>query len=73
MRRRHAAIRIGVLLATVALASACTSQQMYGAGQGWQRNQCNRMPDADERQQCLARADATYEDYARRTGAAKAP
>jgi hypothetical protein len=68
--KRHLVIAC-IGLAT--LAAGCTSEQLYGTGQNWQRNQCNRMPDGDERRQCLARADTSYDDYAKRSGAAKSP
>jgi hypothetical protein len=63
----------GGLLVLAVLAGGCTSEQMYGTGQNWQRNQCNRMPDGDERRECMARADVWYDDYAKRVGVAKAP
>jgi hypothetical protein len=68
---KHHLVIAGIIFA--ALAAGCTSEQLYGTGKNWQRNQCNRMPDGDERQQCLRRADASYDDYAKRGGVAKAP
>lgn len=43
--------------------AACSSQQMYASGQGYQRNQCERLPDMAERQRCLEKANMSYEEY----------
>jgi hypothetical protein len=45
--------------------SACSSQQAYGSGQAWQRNECNKINDTQERSRCLAGANTSYEDYRR--------
>jgi hypothetical protein len=55
------------LLIVLGAASACTSQQMYASGQGYQRNQCERLPDMGERQRCLEKANVSYEEYKRET------
>lgn len=49
--------------------SACTSQQMYESGKGYQRNQCERLPDMGERQRCLEKASMSYEEYRKETKA----
>ncbi len=51
---------------------ACTSQQVYGAGQTWQRNECNRIPDTAERSRCLKSAATSYEEYRQQKSAAGA-
>ncbi len=43
--------------------AACTSQQAYGVGQAWQRNQCFMITDAEERSRCLESANTSYEQY----------
>ncbi|HJV80324.1 MULTISPECIES: hypothetical protein [Oxalobacteraceae] len=58
------------VLATVSL-SACSSQQLYGAGQGWQRLECNKINDAAERSRCMASTSGSYEDYKRQSDAVK--
>ncbi len=58
-----------VVLATSSL-SACSSQQLYSSGQAWQRNECNKIADAAERNRCMAGSNTSYEDYQRRTQAA---
>jgi hypothetical protein len=60
----------GTTAGTVALAAwlalaGCTSQQMYAAGQGWQRTECSRMPDGADRDRCLANAERSYDAYRR--------
>jgi hypothetical protein len=49
--------------------SGCSSQQMYASGQGYQRNQCERLPDMGERQRCLEKANMSYEEYKKETRA----
>ena len=41
---------MSALIALVAV--ACSSQQLFAVGQGWQRQECNRVQDAQERQRC---------------------
>jgi hypothetical protein len=58
-------------LGTSLFLSACSSQQLYNAGQAWQQNQCNKMEDATERNRCMASAKTSYDDYQREAEAAK--
>jgi hypothetical protein len=57
--------------ATLTVASGCTWQQAYSAGQGWQRNACNRLVEQVERERCLSNFNMSYEDYRRQTDGAK--
>ena len=61
------------LVAIVALSSmqACSSQQVYGAGQAWQHRECNKIQDTQDRSRCMASSSASYEDYRRQAEAAK--
>jgi hypothetical protein len=68
---RHAAA-YALALALGAALSGCTSQQMYAAGQGWQRTECSRMPDGTDRDRCLANAERSYDAYQRSRGDAAA-
>lgn len=55
-------------VALVALClSACTTEQAYNAAQGWQQNQCNKIPDKTEFDRCMNRASTSYESYKRQT------
>ena len=54
-----------VLLSAPCL-SSCSSQQMYGMGQAWQRNECYRIVDAQEHGRCMASTSMSYEEYKRR-------
>jgi len=49
--------------------SACTADQIYGMGQGWQRNQCTKLPDKTEVDRCMDRADGSYDSYKRQAEA----
>ncbi len=56
-----------LLLAAMLIGAACgcSNQQAYSAGQGWQRNACNRLPDAAAQARCLERAEVPYDAYQR--------
>jgi hypothetical protein len=60
-------------LALSLAATGCTWQTAYNAGQQWQRNACNRLPDSLERERCLRSADLTYDDYRNRVDAKTKP
>jgi hypothetical protein len=62
---------IGAAAAIMSVASGCTWQQAYSAGQGWQRNACNRLVEQVERERCLSNSNMSYEDYRRQTDGAK--
>lgn len=53
--------------------SACSSQQLYGAGQSMQRNECNKLTDMQERQRCMAAASLPQDRYERESEAARKP
>jgi len=64
--------RLAAFVAFIAsVAPGCTSQQLYGTGQAWQRNECQKIPDAQERSRCLSNASTSYEDYKRQSEAAR--
>lgn len=54
-----------VLTAALAatLPSGCSTESLYSAVHGWQRNECNRFADADQRTRCLAGTETSYSDY----------
>ncbi|MFZ5875691.1 MAG: hypothetical protein ACOYXU_04690 [Nitrospirota bacterium] len=45
------------------LVSACSSRQLYDAGEGWRRHECNRLLDYDERARCMETATMPYDTY----------
>ena len=51
-------------MATLSVAG-CTPQQLYDSNQGWQRNECGRIPDHTEYERCMSKANTSYEDYKR--------
>jgi hypothetical protein len=63
------ATRCWLLMACVL--QACSAQQMYGAGQAWQHQECNKINDVQERGRCMASASTSYEEYKRQVEAAK--
>lgn len=60
-----------VLILSAVVVAACSSQQLYGAGQQWQRNECYKINEAQERQRCLSSTSTSYDDYKRQSEAAK--
>ncbi|MDH3210544.1 MAG: hypothetical protein OEL91_09240 [Burkholderiaceae bacterium] len=57
-------ILVSITIAACGLAG-CSSWRAYATGQAWQRNECNKLIDRQERQRCVAEVDATYEEYQR--------
>lgn len=51
--------------------SGCSSQQLYGAGQEWKKNECNKIIDMRERNRCVSSTKTSYEDYKRQSEGAK--
>ncbi|HQR24911.1 MAG TPA: hypothetical protein PK163_09010 [Steroidobacteraceae bacterium] len=51
------------------LLGACSSQQLYHAGQEWQRTECRKLAPADQ-ERCLASNAVTYDEYERERAAA---
>jgi hypothetical protein len=47
---------------TLALAG-CTSQQLWRSGQQWQKQECARLKDIDERKRCERSAATSYEQF----------
>ena len=62
---------IGAAAAILSVASGCTWQQAYSAGQQWQRNACNRLVEQTERERCLQSTNMSYGDYRRQAEEAK--
>ena len=67
-------LNLRTFLLSVVLVSApagCSSQQVYGIGQAWQRNECYKIVDAQEHARCMASTSMSYDEYKRRIEAAK--
>jgi hypothetical protein len=60
------------LLAPV-IFGGCSAQQVYGVGQAWQKNECLKIIDAQDRSRCLSSTATSYEQYKRERDAASAP
>lgn len=67
MRTASLLLALGALAAGLA---ACSSQQLYSAGQAWQRAECHKLNDAQERSRCLGSSATSYEQYQRESKAA---
>jgi len=71
LKRALAATCTAVVAATAA--AGCTTQQAYFSAQTWQRNECNKLVEQNERERCLARTNMSYDDYQRQTEDGKKP
>lgn len=60
-----------VLCAASLSVVGCSGPQLQAAGQGWQRQQCDRLPDALDRARCLDRVSAARDAAARERDGAK--
>ena len=58
---------IGLLAGACLLAglTGCSAQQWYESGQSWQRNECFKLIDSVQRNQCLAQTWVSYDQYQR--------
>jgi hypothetical protein len=52
--------------------TGCSSQQGYAGAQAWQRSQCLKVVDPQERRRCLDAADTPYDTYKRQSEMIKA-
>ena len=69
MKPAHTFTHVAILVSS--LMAGCTSQQLYNAGQSWQRNWCYRMIEQTDRERCLSKTNMSYEDYKRQTDDSK--
>jgi hypothetical protein len=56
---------VSASLTLAALLAGCASEQFYASGQDWQRQECNKLPDSQERGRCLKNAGTSYDSYQR--------
>lgn len=66
-------VLLSAMLLVALFHSACSSRQAYATGQSWQRSECNKIVDFQERRRCMASASTSFEDYQREAEAAKKP
>ncbi|MCC8995709.1 MAG: hypothetical protein LM517_01320 [Nitrosomonas sp.] len=64
---------IGITAALLIAGTSCTTQQLYSTGQAWQRNECNKFIDQQERSRCLSSTNTSYETYKQQSHADKEP
>lgn len=53
--------------------AGCSSPQLYASGQGWQKQECQKMLDREQRTRCEQSAATSYERYRAESAAAKKP
>jgi hypothetical protein len=70
---RGAARRLAPVVLLSCLLGACSSQTLYGVGQGWQRLACDRLMDRQEWNRCMANAGRPYDEYRRDATPGRAP
>ncbi len=59
--------------AAVVTVTGCTAQQLYSTGQSWQRNECSKIMDQQERARCLSSTSTSYEVYQKQSGTGNEP
>ena len=62
--KTSAAHRFGMICIVL---TSCTTEQAYNTGQGWQRNECNKIVDRAEYERCMQSTSTSYDDYKRQT------
>ncbi|MGB5539552.1 MAG: hypothetical protein WBO37_05650 [Gammaproteobacteria bacterium] len=53
------------VLAISLVVSGCAASLVYDSGRGWKQQECQKIPDRQERQRCLQSSAMTYEEYRR--------
>jgi hypothetical protein len=56
-----------------ALCAACSTQQTYATGQAWQRGECNKIIDTQDRRRCMERANESFDTYQRQVDSTRTP
>ena len=68
----HHARFTAAVAAVLSILAGCSTQQLYGAGQAWQKTECTKIIDAQERSRCLASTNTSFDEYQRQRDAARA-
>jgi hypothetical protein len=63
--RPHCLRLAALLLASLTLLSACSTDQFWNIGQAWQRDQCMKLQGHQDRSRCLADMSRSRDDYER--------
>ncbi len=58
-----------IALAWLSGMTACSARQGYASAQNWQRQQCSKIIDAQERLRCMRDTDTSYDQYKKDTDA----
>ena len=58
-------------VSVLVLLTACGVRQGYASAQSWQRNQCSKIVDAQERIRCMRETDTSYDQYKKDADAIK--
>jgi hypothetical protein len=56
-------MKTALLAASMLLACACSSQQLYDSAAGWRENECMQILDTPRRERCLKEARAAQDEY----------
>lgn len=62
---------LAIVLVLLSGQAACSARQGYTSVQNWQRNQCIKIIDAQERLKCMRDADRPYDKYKKDSDAIK--
>ena len=65
------AMRTAFSILGLALLTACSHEQLYNVGQGWQRAECQKLQDPSERSRCEKSSATSYERYRAESEAAR--
>jgi hypothetical protein len=64
-------MRTFMIILSLSGMAACSSQELYQTGQAWQKNECQKLQDRDERNRCEKSAATSFERYQAEGQAAK--
>lgn len=53
--------------------AGCSSQQLYATGQGWQKQECQKILEREQRVRCEQSAATSFERYQAEAAAAQKP
>ena len=71
MKQTASTLALLAAVAGLAATAACTTQQAYLSAQQWQKQECGRILDREERTRCEKNASLSYERYQAEAGKAR--